>query len=179
MNAVAVENFKIETLVDHEPDVSYLEGDRLKSYESGEFHYIGIIATCDLKIDLGNDYHSIQHLTSSGLWGIESDSNPKYLEEIGEDEKKELRDILDSLQIKYSEGESKGKQVTDNDLIDLAKNEYSNDETQYLKGNYEIRRGLTENQADELFTKPWYWAYCSIPEDDKGHLSVIFLKRYD
>ena len=38
-----------------------------------------------------------QTITSGGLWGIESDSTPDYLSEIGQEEIEQLQEILQAL----------------------------------------------------------------------------------
>lgn len=94
---------------DEDPDLSYLrdpgryEGEtptnRLKylaqddaryyGYHRGEWHCIGTWAEADILID-----NVTQTIRSGGLWGTESDSEPKYLESIEHDEYGALKTIL-------------------------------------------------------------------------------------
>jgi hypothetical protein len=86
----------VETLPDYDHDASYLEQDgfedRLQQYHNREFGYIGVRAVAQVLV---ND--AIQRITSGGLWGIEGDSDQGYLNEVADEEKRELRAHLYSL----------------------------------------------------------------------------------
>jgi hypothetical protein len=74
---------------------------RLKDY-GNSWGMIGIQAFCQFYIpfDNGNNCnYQIQNLSSSGLWGIESDSNKEHFEEIEKEQIEELKNIMDKLNI--------------------------------------------------------------------------------
>ena len=78
------------------PDSSYLESeafqDRRQQYVNGDFGFIGIRAEAEIVVA-----GVCQTITSGGLWGIESDSTPDYLSEIGQEEIVQLQEILHAL----------------------------------------------------------------------------------
>ena len=78
---------------DPEPDTSYLEQDefreRFETYQRDEWHLIGCYAEAEVVI-----CDVVQTLTGGGLWGIESDSEQEYLDEIVHGEWSRLRDVL-------------------------------------------------------------------------------------
>lgn len=86
---------EIISVPDENPDPSYLYQDdpdfseRRAAYERGDFGYIGIYAQATVTVN-----GTQQTLRSAGLWGIEDDSDPAYLAEVAEEERRELRDIL-------------------------------------------------------------------------------------
>ena len=99
---------RIEEL-DLYPDLSWLEPDanpadaeanaaRLAAYRVGEWHCIGIRARAAFLIDLGQAA-LIQTVESPGLWGIESDSCPEYLDRVFAAEARTLRGILAKLNV--------------------------------------------------------------------------------
>lgn len=77
---------------DEDPDTSYLEQegfeDRLESYRRGDFYFLGIVAKTQIAV-----CGTIQTLQSGGLWGIESDSDESYLQEIEREQIAELQAI--------------------------------------------------------------------------------------
>ncbi|MGF1611292.1 MAG: hypothetical protein ACFCUQ_17955 [Kiloniellales bacterium] len=96
----------IERIEEHEsdPDLSYLDPDadpdyaaqnaeRLAAYRAGAWHCIAIKARAALLIGLG-EAAVIQVVESPGLWGIESDSDPGYLDEVSREETETLRHML-------------------------------------------------------------------------------------
>lgn len=96
---VSKADFERVIIVDEDPDASFLEQegfeDRLRSYQRGDFHFVGIRAQVELKIPHGATGHSIvQVVQSPGLWGIESDSNVNYFEEVFQEECEVLADML-------------------------------------------------------------------------------------
>lgn len=99
---IHIEKIAIERLYDSDPDTSYLEQegfeDRLDQYKRDVFSFIGIRAVAEISITCETS-NTIQHITSGGLWGIESDSPEKYLKEIEQTELDELCDQLHALSI--------------------------------------------------------------------------------
>jgi hypothetical protein len=78
------------------PDLSYLEQpgfeDRLQQFRNDEFSFVGISAEAEIVVN-----GVCQMITSGGLWGIESDSDQTYLDEIAQEELAELKVILESI----------------------------------------------------------------------------------
>lgn len=89
-----LESIKIKRIPDSDADTSYLEQEgfkeRLQQYTDGQFGFIGITAEAEVSYDIGNGTRRLETLTSSGLWGIEDDSDAAYLRSI---EKEELADL--------------------------------------------------------------------------------------
>ena len=94
---------------DPHPDLSWLDPDanpadaeanaeRLAAYRAGEWRCIGIRARAAFLIDLGQAA-LIQIVESPGLWGIESDSCPEYLDQVFAEEAQTLRGILAQLNV--------------------------------------------------------------------------------
>lgn len=94
---------------DSDPDLSYLDPDadpddaarnaeRLAAYRAGAWHGIAIKARATFLIGLG-DAAVIQAIESPGLWGIESDSDPGYLDEVFREEVDTLRHMLAQLNV--------------------------------------------------------------------------------
>jgi hypothetical protein len=80
---------------DPEPDTSYLEqdefADRRAEHEQGEWHLVGCRAEAEVVIAPET---TVQTLRSGGLYGIESDSEQEYLDEVVHGEWSRLRDVL-------------------------------------------------------------------------------------
>ena len=108
MTVRAADIDRIEEL-DPYPDLSWLDPDanpadaganaeRLAAYRAGEWRCIGIRARAAFLIDLGQAT-LIQTVESPGLWGIESDSDPEYLDQVFAEEAQTLRGILAQLNV--------------------------------------------------------------------------------
>lgn len=107
-----LESISKEFIIDESPDLSYLEQDyedctkqeaikhkaqdenRLQRYNDGYWHMIGIKAKAKIRIN-----GIFETVTSGGLWGIESDSDQKYFDEVFEEQKSELIDMLKEIGI--------------------------------------------------------------------------------
>jgi hypothetical protein len=88
---------------------SYVRQDyeRMESLNAGHWSFIGIRAECEVNLPYqvnrgcvkGREvYHNVKEvLSSSGLWGIESDSEESYLESVEKDELADLRSQLKML----------------------------------------------------------------------------------
>ena len=91
--APELESIKVLVMPDENPDPSYLDQDefeeRLAAYKRGDFSFVGVRAEAAVIID-----GVVQTLTSGGLYGIESDSDKAYFEEVGAEEWDGLRQIL-------------------------------------------------------------------------------------
>jgi hypothetical protein len=73
--------------------------ERVQQFNSGALVYYGIIARAEILSlagtdDLGRLSEVIRYVSSGGLWGIESDSDEKYIHGIEQERIAELRDIL-------------------------------------------------------------------------------------
>jgi hypothetical protein len=96
---VIIESVQVRRVHDEDGDSSYLEqdefSDRLAEYRAGNFYFEGVYAVAKLKVPTtqGGWIHTGE-VSSPGLWGIESDSDESYFEEIGQEELNELRVIL-------------------------------------------------------------------------------------
>jgi len=84
---------RILITADEYPDASYLEQDefeeRLDAYERGDFSLVGVRAEAEVTIE-----GIAQTLKSSGLYGIESDSEQEYFDEVFDQEWSQLRSVL-------------------------------------------------------------------------------------
>ncbi len=91
-----IREVRIVTRFDDDPDTSYLEQegfeDRLEEYRRGDFAFIGLWTEADVIIE-----GIIQTLSSGGLWGIESDSQRSYVDEVAKEELSQLRDVLEGI----------------------------------------------------------------------------------
>lgn len=100
-------DFEMEQMIDDNADTSYLEQEafeaRLGEYQNGDFYYIGIRASVTLEIPHGsNGTRILQKIESPGLWGIESDSDKDYLQEIYAEECNILADMLQTMGMKVT-----------------------------------------------------------------------------
>lgn len=77
---------------------------RMEQISRGDVWFIGIRAEAELKVETnnGNSFRS-ETLSSSGLWGIESDSDDDYKKEIGNEQLSELRDYLESFGLEFED----------------------------------------------------------------------------
>jgi len=79
--------------------------DRIEQLHNDYFSFIGITAEAEINLmasigvyaNSGKPVYTIQHITSGGLWGIESDSDAAYLKEIEDEQLSELRDQLHAI----------------------------------------------------------------------------------
>ena len=79
-------------------DPDYREEDeaRLKAWRNEEWHFVGIRARATPKIPYGINPQCwiTSELLSPGLWGIESDSGDDYFQQVYQDERAVLIDML-------------------------------------------------------------------------------------
>ena len=93
---------------DDEPDASYLEqdefADRFTEYRRGDFYFMGIYAVAEIrfKTEQGGWTQGAK-VRTPGLWGVESDSGAEYLAELGDEQKDELREMLEALNVSADE----------------------------------------------------------------------------
>lgn len=70
------------------------EYERMEALARGDFAFIGIIADAEVGVDIGRDGWKTDHITSGGLWGIESDSDAAYIKEVEREQLVELAGYL-------------------------------------------------------------------------------------
>lgn len=66
--------------------------ERMERLNNGDWYYIGVQAVAKIRVN-----GILQKISSGGLWGIESDSGSDYLEEIDQEQAKELQEQLSTL----------------------------------------------------------------------------------
>lgn len=97
-------DFQRVVVVDHDADVSYLDQvgfeDRKRELLRGDFGFIGIRARVEVTIPQSATHGVVQVFESPGMWGIESDSDPTFLDEVYEQECEELVSILRALRVR-------------------------------------------------------------------------------
>jgi hypothetical protein len=69
---------------------------RIKAYHTGAWNYIGIRAVATIWIEREH-YRTNYKLKSPGVWGIESDSDSSYLDEVYLDECNVLRADIEAM----------------------------------------------------------------------------------
>lgn len=69
--------------------------ERYESYNNQHWHMIGILAEAKIQVS-----DIIQRITSGGLWGIESDSNKEYINQVESEELSALSHELEALGFK-------------------------------------------------------------------------------
>lgn len=89
-----------EIVADCDGGSSYLEQEcweaRLAAFKNGDFGFCGVRAKAEIRVPYGMDW-IVSHMTSPGLWSIETDSGEAYFEEVFQEEKKTLLEMLESL----------------------------------------------------------------------------------
>ena len=102
-------SIRVLVLPDEDPDTSFWDQDtdpdeqndfedRKEAYRRGDFSFVGVRAEAEIVVD-----GIIQHITSGGLWGVESDAGDAYFLEIAQEEYNDLRKILKTLGVPTSE----------------------------------------------------------------------------
>jgi hypothetical protein len=98
----AMESVRVLVEPDDDPDTSFLDqeefDDRREAYQRGAFTFVGIRAEAEIVVD-----GIVQHITSGGLWGVESDAGNPYICEVANEEYNDLRRILKTLGVPTSE----------------------------------------------------------------------------
>ena len=84
--------------------------ERMESLQRGNWQFIGIKAEAKITVN-----GIIQHISSGGLWGIESDIGDDYIEEV---EKAELSDLKNQLkELGFKQGQINKIEVQKDDKI--------------------------------------------------------------
>jgi hypothetical protein len=68
--------------------------ERMMAYDRGEWGMVGIKAEAETAISIGNGCWKLDTITSGGLWGIETDADEKFHNEIEQEQLAELKDYL-------------------------------------------------------------------------------------
>jgi hypothetical protein len=68
--------------------------ERLLAYDRGDWGMIGIKAEAHIACSLDGKTWKLDTITSGGLWGIETDADEKYHNEIEQEQLAELKDYL-------------------------------------------------------------------------------------
>jgi hypothetical protein len=93
--SISVERI-LDTLSELERGVVHDEG-RANGYEKGEWWYIGVRARAIIHTNDGSGGWLVNTLHTAGLWGLESDSDERYLSAVGDNELDLLADLLREL----------------------------------------------------------------------------------
>ena len=103
---VARHKFRRVERIDESPDTSWLDDasgrERLVAFREGTWHLIGIQASATVLIPLGGHFVT-QTVTSPGLFGIESDSDEDYLDQVFADECASLAAMLSAIGVTVTE----------------------------------------------------------------------------
>lgn len=77
-------------------DAEYIERDyeRFESYNNQNWCMLGIFATAVVSYPAGKTNRRIETLSSSGLWGIESDSDENYITDMENEQLEDLKQHL-------------------------------------------------------------------------------------
>ncbi len=68
--------------------------ERMESLAKGNWHFIGVKAQAEVLSSQNGKEWLVNHLSSGGLWGIESDSGESYLDEVKRGQMEELKTTL-------------------------------------------------------------------------------------
>lgn len=85
---------------------------RMEALNAGEWAFMGITAEARVSYAAGpNGHRRLEWLTSSGLWGIESDSGDEHLTGIAKDELSGLREHLNAFNVDTGEFDELAKEA--------------------------------------------------------------------
>jgi hypothetical protein len=101
---VSRSSFERVSMVDENPDLSYLgeyssrpETVHIDREERGDWHMVGIRARVTLELPTSQG-GTIEHTVESpGVWGVESDSDKAYIDEIFAEECSVLAEMIEAL----------------------------------------------------------------------------------
>ena len=72
----------------------YQDYKRMEAYNSGQWFYMGITAEAEVMYSIGNGCNRLEHLTSSGLWGVASDDDSGEILSTVQDQVANLKEHL-------------------------------------------------------------------------------------
>lgn len=84
---------------------------RMEALNEGQWAYMGITAEARVSYSSGNGSRRLEWLTSSGLWGIESDSGDEYMSGIAKCELSQLQHHLIAFNVDISEFDELAKEA--------------------------------------------------------------------
>lgn len=97
--AASRKNFRRVVEIDEGPELSWrnaADRDRLAAFQEGAWHLIGIQAKADIIVR--RDGRPVaKSVTSPGMWGIDSDSDESYLDDVFAAECDRLADMIEAL----------------------------------------------------------------------------------
>lgn len=92
--------------------------ERMESFAKGDWHFVGIRAEAEVLSSRNGKEWLINRLSSGGLWGIESDSEASYFDEVKREEIQELKATLMEYGFTRKQIESAFKNVEERPKID-------------------------------------------------------------
>ena len=63
---------------------------RMERLNNGDWCFIGIVAECVVKYPIGSGNYRLEKFTSGGIWGIESDSDSTFIDEMTNEQLSDL-----------------------------------------------------------------------------------------
>lgn len=85
--------------------------ERMEELEKGNFYFIGIVANCKVKYPIGQGNYRLETVQSGGLWGIETDSEEDYINEAEAEQKEELKNHLEKMNVNTSNFDELAKDI--------------------------------------------------------------------
>lgn len=100
-----IENYEGES---EENIAKYVEQDyqRMEKLARNDWCFMGCVVEAEVSYPLGNGSRRIERFTSGGLWGIESDSDARYIDSIELEQIKELSEHLEQFGVEWPEFET-------------------------------------------------------------------------
>jgi hypothetical protein len=90
-----------------DPAYRQADAERVASYQRGDWTYVGVRVEVVVSVE-----GVTQTLSSAGLWHIESDSDPSYLDEVAQEEYAVLKNICRALGIQRLPPLAEAEKVT-------------------------------------------------------------------
>jgi hypothetical protein len=78
---------------------NYQDYRRMERLNNGDWCYIGIRAKAEVSYPIFGNSHRLEHFTSGGLYGIESDSDNSYIKEIEQEQLDDLKEHLKTFNV--------------------------------------------------------------------------------
>lgn len=73
--------------------------ERMEGLSHGDWYFIGMVAQATVSYPIGGGSRRLEHFTSAGLFGIESDAGPEYIHEIAVEQIEDLKYHLEEFGI--------------------------------------------------------------------------------
>jgi hypothetical protein len=87
---------------------------RSEAMNRGDWCHVGIYAEAEVSREIGQGCRRLQSFRSSGLWGIESDSDESYIDETAREELANLKDHLESFGVDTANFDELSAEALDN-----------------------------------------------------------------